>query len=1089
MTGLLAFWQDPTDGGGGGGPDPPTIMWDADAITGTSGWFTSELPLGSTASATGTWEDDDSSALEPVDEIWLEMYGRVRGGTVSPLNGSAAFEGASGVWSYSESDFKLTDDGKPITAKIRDFDDQVAEETVTFFFNMQDPLQRLIGHPNARGPSTGNYWEWQADGLSSGGTSWGGYTPGFHFIRPTTGYGGCVRIATDVATDGNVCRLIATTANGIAGKSVQPNFGIAVPMDVEINIEILINTGSGIVSQGTETFAGPIEFSGRPDETTISLPPYDLEDGDVMYVRIWGGGDGFVISEFPDFTEDPLTHPIWQWTNMRVISQVEAAKVPTDVVDANGIFVDPVAGTFPTNETDFINNYIGDPTNPIKAHELWAKDSYQNLMPAGTYTIYQKAGTVADQMTCWNAIFPGTNNYVDLNSTLIGATVNFAIEMDIKLDAYPSSGEWAVLSQYTAGSAGRLLLSVLSNGKARFFIENGGAPDNISIDSLEAIPIGEWTTLGIHRSGDKFDLTVDRVPNGEQTETGVSVQSRDTMVGSDDGNLNDFDGRMRNFVFYVDPDSVGKDGTETKFLTQSVEWIGGATVSGGITTEEAATGDALVMKGSVTSGTHLGDRKSFTVKPWDYTYGAKPVIYPAGIFPTSTPRYGKGQIGAVTFRNCINSSIEGYTIRDSKHNGIIAEVDVNNPTTCDNVTISDCFVDRSGTDSFLLQGKGNEGAFTIYPVTNVTLKNCRGREAAWGMQLSPNHISGATGVVEPMTGQACTIVHSTDCEIQNVVCRDYNKEGFDGISSARITFSDCRAKRNENSVYGGSRGNAFYVDASQEGVEDITFERCVCEGDSGGFGITSEAGGPLTRIKVTSCVSYGTTSSALAFSDESQTGVVVTDCGFEHCSVLVETDSFVYHDTLGSPVISGSEGIYVRNCIFKGTRSDMVASDNGFTGWNIENNWFYTTNGSGVLDPASQIGSDAIVDVDPLFTSTTDLRLSASSTAGAIELTLSFALTTDNITSVVVNETIPTVVPTSGTIELIDNDGVYRTLDYSSYTGSTFTITTTNGEEDFATVNANGGNSVWAGGIDPAIRTLNADGEFVNPTFDNRGAY
>ena len=56
------------------------------------------------------------------------------------------------------------------------------------------------------------------------------------------------------------------------------------------------------------------------------------------------------------------------------------------------------------------------------------------------------------------------------------------------------------------------------------------------------------------------------------------------------------------------------------------------------------------------------------------------------------------------------------------------------------------------------------------------------------------------------------------------------------------------------------------------------------------------------------------------------------------------------------------------------------------------------------------------------------------------QLTLNTSLTTDNITSVVVSATIPSDTPSSGTIRVEDNDGLYRRLVYTSYSGSTFTI-------------------------------------------------
>lgn len=76
------------------------------------------------------------------------------------------------------------------------------------------------------------------------------------------------------------------------------------------------------------------------------------------------------------------------------------------------------------------------------------------------------------------------------------------------------------------------------------------------------------------------------------------------------------------------------------------------------------------------------------------------------------------------------------------------------------------------------------------------------------------------------------------------------------------------------------------------------------------------------------------------------------------------------------------------------------------------------------------------------------------------------ALTTNNVTSVQLNSSIPTDTPSAGTIRLFDNDGIARRLEYSSYTGDTFTISTTNGNEDFGTVNADAGSNVFISYID-----------------------
>lgn len=82
------------------------------------------------------------------------------------------------------------------------------------------------------------------------------------------------------------------------------------------------------------------------------------------------------------------------------------------------------------------------------------------------------------------------------------------------------------------------------------------------------------------------------------------------------------------------------------------------------------------------------------------------------------------------------------------------------------------------------------------------------------------------------------------------------------------------------------------------------------------------------------------------------------------------------------------------------------------------------------------------------------------------QLSLSGALTTDNITSVTVAEAIPSDTPAAGTIRVVDNSGFDKRLEYSSWTGSIFTISSTDGQGDFATVNASTLNNVYITYID-----------------------
>ena len=82
------------------------------------------------------------------------------------------------------------------------------------------------------------------------------------------------------------------------------------------------------------------------------------------------------------------------------------------------------------------------------------------------------------------------------------------------------------------------------------------------------------------------------------------------------------------------------------------------------------------------------------------------------------------------------------------------------------------------------------------------------------------------------------------------------------------------------------------------------------------------------------------------------------------------------------------------------------------------------------------------------------------------QFSLNATLNADDIVAVVIGTAIPSDTPAAGYIRVEDDNGVYRRLHYSSWTGSTFTIDTTDGNEDFATVNATAGNNVFIAYID-----------------------
>ena len=94
-----------------------------------------------------------------------------------------------------------------------------------------------------------------------------------------------------------------------------------------------------------------------------------------------------------------------------------------------------------------------------------------------------------------------------------------------------------------------------------------------------------------------------------------------------------------------------------------------------------------------------------------------------------------------------------------------------------------------------------------------------------------------------------------------------------------------------------------------------------------------------------------------------------------------------------------------------------------------------------------------------------DYILIGPETGGNIDfaqLSLNTTLSGAAETSVVTTTTIPTDTPTSGTIRIQTDSGIYTKVAYTSYTGSTFTIAST----DFSTDNATAANNVFISYLD-----------------------
>jgi len=168
---------------------------------------------------------------------------------------------------------------------------------------------------------------------------------------------------------------------------------------------------------------------------------------------------------------------------------------------------------------------------------------------------------------------------------------------------------------------------------------------------------------------------------------------------------------------------------------------------------------------------------------------------------------------------------------------------------------------------------------------------------------------------------------------------------------------------------------------------------------------------------------------------------------------------------ISTPFVGVSTGSAIIGAYGLGIEAtDLTASDKVFdlTNTQVTPPNYVTNTVAGLVS-----GEDRVL-VAPWDGSSTDVN--GDPAINKNQLTLSTSLTTDNITSVVVadgDETaIPSDTPSSGYIRVTDDDGFERLLHYTSWSGTTFTIDTTDGNEDFASVNATAGNDVYIAYID-----------------------
>jgi hypothetical protein len=124
--------------------------------------------------------------------------------------------------------------------------------------------------------------------------------------------------------------------------------------------------------------------------------------------------------------------------------------------------------------------------------------------------------------------YDGTNDYVDVGSSIIGATSDFTIAGWFNASALTSTKRLA--AQGSSGGAGRLYFSTLSTGKVNIFINVSGT--DVNLDTITTFSASTWYHVAVTRSGNLFSLYVNGAFDRSGSFSNVSVQQTDFVFGA-----------------------------------------------------------------------------------------------------------------------------------------------------------------------------------------------------------------------------------------------------------------------------------------------------------------------------------------------------------------------------------------------------------------------------------------------------------------------------------------------------------------------------------------------------------------------------
>jgi len=287
---------------------------------------------------------------------------------------------------------------------------------------------------------------------------------------------------------------------------------------------------------------------------------------------------------------------------------------------------------------------------------------------------------------------------------------------------------------------------------------------------------------------------------------------------------------------------------------------------------------------------------------------------------------------------------------------------------------------------------------------------------------------------------------------------DYYAEWDRGANTINVFYEYCKmlsADYTNHYIY-GIPGNLFRgitaqialtgtVTGTFDVVEDISWTAGT--GGAAGTGqmlaITSTTGSPTTLwLQLLTGGLPGTTATITGGNSAATVSTHGSTVAIDRSSLVAKP--FVGAST-GSALI-GSYGLSLQT-------ADLGPNDKVFDLTNTQitppNNVIFDVTGLDVTG-----GEEDYVSVYRYFQ---DTDINGDPLGGMYRWKVNAAITTDNITTVQIDQTIPATVPATGYIQIIDDNGVTRKLAYTSYATDTFSgISPATGttDDDFASVNA-----------------------------------